>query len=153
MGCPKSSKQSMVTPVARSELGSKRTCPVTGRKFYDLNKDPIVSPYTGQIVPIAAISNVGSTRGRAAANAADTRADEGEELVDPEAGDVELVSLEDADDDAAPAKKAPAGDEDVDGDDEDIGGDDDAAFIEDDEDSDDDVSDLIDGDISDDEEA
>jgi uncharacterized protein (TIGR02300 family) len=27
-------------------LGTKRTCPETGKKFYDLGKDPIVSPYT-----------------------------------------------------------------------------------------------------------
>ena len=34
--------------VAKSELGTKRIDPETGRKFYDLNKDPIVSPYTGK---------------------------------------------------------------------------------------------------------
>ena len=38
--------------VAKAELGTKRVCPVTGRKFYDLNKDPVISPYTGEIVPI-----------------------------------------------------------------------------------------------------
>jgi uncharacterized protein (TIGR02300 family) len=37
--------------VAKPELGTKRVCPVTGRKFYDLNKDPIVSPYTGKSYP------------------------------------------------------------------------------------------------------
>jgi hypothetical protein len=31
-------------PVAKSELGTKRVCPDTGRKFYDLNKTPVVSP-------------------------------------------------------------------------------------------------------------
>src|SRR5205814_3141458 len=36
--------------VAKAELGTKRVCPVTGRKFYDLNKDPVISPYTGEIV-------------------------------------------------------------------------------------------------------
>ena len=40
--------------MAKSELGTKRVCPETGRKFYDLNKNPVVSPYTGKIVPIAA---------------------------------------------------------------------------------------------------
>ena len=41
--------------VAKAELGTKRVCPVTGRKFYDLNKDPVVSPYTGEIVPITVL--------------------------------------------------------------------------------------------------
>jgi hypothetical protein len=39
--------------VAKPELGTKRVCPETGRKFYDLNKDPIVSPYTGKEYPIS----------------------------------------------------------------------------------------------------
>src|SRR5690554_8211337 len=37
--------------VAKPELGTKRICPETGRKFYDLNKDPIVSPDMGHGVP------------------------------------------------------------------------------------------------------
>ena len=37
--------------VAKTELGTKRIDPETGRKFYDLNKDPIVSPYTGKTYP------------------------------------------------------------------------------------------------------
>jgi hypothetical protein len=39
--------------VAKPELGTKRICPETGRKFYDLNKDPIVSPYTGKTYPLS----------------------------------------------------------------------------------------------------
>jgi uncharacterized protein (TIGR02300 family) len=38
--------------VAKAELGTKRICPDTGRKFYDLNKDPVISPYTGKVVPV-----------------------------------------------------------------------------------------------------
>lgn len=30
------------------EWGVKRICPTTGKRFYDLNKSPIVSPYTGE---------------------------------------------------------------------------------------------------------
>ena len=37
--------------VAKNDLGTKRIDPETGRKFYDLNKDPIVSPYTGVSYP------------------------------------------------------------------------------------------------------
>jgi len=36
----------------KKEWGVKRVCPKTGKRFYDLNKDPIVSPYTGEIVEL-----------------------------------------------------------------------------------------------------
>ena len=36
----------------KEEWGVKRICPTTGRRFYDLNKDPIVSPYTGEVVTL-----------------------------------------------------------------------------------------------------
>ena len=36
----------------KEEWGKKRVCPTTGKRFYDLNRTPIVSPYTGQIVNI-----------------------------------------------------------------------------------------------------
>lgn len=42
--------------VARPELGIKRTCPTTGRKFYDLNKNPVVSPYSGEVVPSSVLT-------------------------------------------------------------------------------------------------
>ena len=32
--------------MAEEAWGVKRVCPETGKRFYDLNKDPIVSPYT-----------------------------------------------------------------------------------------------------------
>ncbi|TNC52448.1 TIGR02300 family protein [Rubellimicrobium rubrum] len=36
----------------KEEWGKKRICPTTGKRFYDLNRTPIVSPYTGQVVSI-----------------------------------------------------------------------------------------------------
>ena len=36
----------------KEEWGVKRVCPTTGKRFYDLNKDPIVSPYTGELIEI-----------------------------------------------------------------------------------------------------
>jgi len=33
----------------KEEWGVKRVCPTTGKRFYDLNKNPIVSPYTGEV--------------------------------------------------------------------------------------------------------
>lgn len=34
----------------KEEWGVKRVCPTTGKRFYDLNRSPIVSPYTGEVV-------------------------------------------------------------------------------------------------------
>ncbi len=34
----------------KEEWGTKRVCPTTGKRFYDLNADPIVSPYSGEVV-------------------------------------------------------------------------------------------------------
>jgi uncharacterized protein (TIGR02300 family) len=36
----------------KAEWGTKRICPTTGKRFYDLNRTPIVSPYTGEVVDI-----------------------------------------------------------------------------------------------------
>ena len=36
----------------KAEWGTKRLCPTSGKRFYDLNKDPIVSPYTGEVVVV-----------------------------------------------------------------------------------------------------
>ncbi len=34
----------------KEEWGVKRICPTTGKRFYDLNRNPIVSPYTGEAI-------------------------------------------------------------------------------------------------------
>lgn len=39
----------------KAEWGTKRICPTTGKRFYDLNRNPIVSPYTGEIVDIETV--------------------------------------------------------------------------------------------------
>ena len=36
----------------KAEWSTKRVCPTTGKRFYDLNRTPIVSPYTGEVVDI-----------------------------------------------------------------------------------------------------
>jgi len=36
----------------KAEWGTKRICPTTGKRFYDLNRTPIVSPYSGEVVDI-----------------------------------------------------------------------------------------------------
>jgi len=124
--------------VAKPELGTKRICPDTGRKFYDLNKTPVISPYTGKVVPIAAAPTRGPRPETAKA-----MQDESETLV-PETGDAEFVSLEDADAEQQGKKPATAGaqveEDDVEMDDESL---DDAAFIEEEEEGDADVTDII----------
>jgi uncharacterized protein (TIGR02300 family) len=128
--------------VAKSELGTKRVCPDTGRKFYDLNKTPVVSPYTGKIVTIAPLP-VSRARQEAA------RAPVPQEVeVAPEAAETEFVSLEDAEAEEQGKKKpATAGAEpDAAAEDEDVEIDeslDDAAFIEEEEEGSDDVTDII----------
>lgn len=39
----------------KAEWGTKRVCPTTGKRFYDLNRSPIISPYTGEIVDIESV--------------------------------------------------------------------------------------------------
>ncbi|MBE0412035.1 TIGR02300 family protein [Yoonia sp.] len=36
----------------KEEWGTKRLCPETGKRFYDLNATPIISPYTGKEVTV-----------------------------------------------------------------------------------------------------
>jgi uncharacterized protein (TIGR02300 family) len=131
--------------VAKPELGTKRVCPVTGRKFYDLNKNPVISPYTGEVVPIAPVL---AARGRPEAKAA--QADEAE-LETVEAG-AEFVSLEDADAEAQGKKSdlPDAVDDDIEVEDD---GTDEDTFIEEDEEGDDDVTDIIGDGIEKDEET
>ena len=126
--------------MAKSDLGTKRVCPDTGRKFYDLGKSPVISPYTGKVVPIVAPVQ---SRSRPEA-ARPVPAAEAETLV-PETQDAEFVSLEDAEAEQQGKKKpAVAGDvsedDEIEGDDESL---DDAAFIEEQEDGDPDVTDII----------
>ena len=137
--------------MAKPELGTKRVCPDTGRKFYDLNKDPVISPYTGKVVPV----EVATTRARPEPAAAVQRAAApAEEAPAPEPQEAELVSLEDADAEAQGTKGAvettePDIEEDVEMD-ETL---DDATFIEEQEEEDADVTDIIGGDIEDEEEG
>ena len=140
--------------MAKPELGTKRVCPVTGRKFYDLNKSPVISPYTGEVVPIAPVPTSRARAEPAAARA--PLAPEPVEAEAPEVADAELVSLEEADAETEGAKKAPATAE-GEGEEEDaeVAGDaaEDDTFLETDEDEGDDVSDIVGGDIETEEET
>lgn len=130
--------------MAKAELGTKRICPVTGRKFYDLNKDPVVSPFTGESYPRSYFEPAVRGSSRAEPRGA-------VEEVETEDTEAEVISLEEADEEAAAPAKVVVGD-DVDVDDDIEAGDDDT-FLEEDEDDGDDVSDLIGEGLEDDEEA
>ncbi|CAN7258877.1 TIGR02300 family protein [Pararhizobium sp. LjRoot238] len=120
--------------MAKAELGTKRIDPETGRKFYDLNKDPIVSPYTGKSYPLSFFEET------SVAKVLEKAAEEDEiQEVDAESTEVELVSLEDADGEATGGDDLPdLGDDDVE-----IEGDDDDTFLEEDDEDEDGLSDLI----------
>lgn len=129
--------------MANPKLGTKRVCPETGRKFYDLNRDPIVSPYTGRSYPLSYFNGP-----------AEIEEEEEIEEADTEIEAVETVSLEDADDEAAGGKDE--GDElpDLEGDEEiDLGDEEDDTFLAEEEDEEDDVSGILGGGREDDEEV
>ncbi|MGR9437717.1 TIGR02300 family protein [Rhizobium leguminosarum] len=118
--------------MAKAELGTKRTDPETGKKFYDLNRDPIVSPYTGKSYPLSFFEETSAI--------AEVAEEDEVAEVDTENTEVELVSLEDADEAAAGDDIPDIGDDDV----EIEGDDDDDTFLTPDEDDDDDdMSDII----------
>jgi uncharacterized protein (TIGR02300 family) len=133
--------------VAKAELGTKRVCPTTGRKFYDLNKDPVISPYTGEVVPIAVLPT--SRRHAPVAPIAPLAP----EVEAPEPADVELVPLEEADAEAEGGKKEAV----AEGEEEEVevadGGAEDDTFLETDEDEGDDVSDIVGGEREDEEDT
>jgi uncharacterized protein (TIGR02300 family) len=121
--------------LAKDVRGTKREDPETGKKFYDLNKDPIVSPYTGKSYPRSYFEQ------NAPRKAGRDEEDEEEEVEIEEVAAVvpdepEVISLEDADaEEASEADEAIPDVEDVE-DVEDIGTDDADAFLEEDEEED-----------------
>jgi uncharacterized protein (TIGR02300 family) len=123
--------------LAKDQRGTKREDPDTGKKFYDLNKDPIVSPYTGKSYPRSFFDQNVVARAKAAPERTEDDEDEEvevEEVVDAAAP--EIVSLEDADAEEAGAEGEEIPDvEDV----EDLGDDDADVFLEEDEDEDEDL--------------
>jgi uncharacterized protein (TIGR02300 family) len=139
--------------VAKSDLGTKRIGPTTGKKFYDLNKTPVISPYTGEVVPIV-VAPPPRVRGEAA-RAAAAAASAAEATPEPAEAE-ELVSLEEADAEEKTGKvkaAVPESEDDIEVDETlDDDEDDDSTFIADEEEGDEDVTDII-GDVGSDEET
>ena len=74
----------------KEEWGVKRVCPTTGKRFYDLNKDPIVSPYTGEIVELET--------GKSRSITADAEDAETKKMKDSDVGsDAEVLDDDDVD--------------------------------------------------------
>lgn len=121
--------------MAKPELGTKRVCPETGRKFYDLNRDPIVSPFTGKTYPLSYFEDT------AISKVIEKEQEEEIAEVDTETGGMEMVSLEEADEEASGGSDNDLPD--IEDDEVDLGDDDDDTFLEEDEDEDDDVSGII----------
>jgi uncharacterized protein (TIGR02300 family) len=120
--------------LANPDRGTKREDPDTGKKFYDLNKDPIVSPYTGKSYPRSFFEQGLKTRSPVERD----EEEEEEAAVEEVAGSgPQIVSLEEADAEEAGEDEIPevADVEDV----EDIGEDDADVFLEEDEDEEDDL--------------
>ncbi|MGH1332092.1 MAG: TIGR02300 family protein [Paracoccaceae bacterium] len=83
--------------------GVKRLCPTSGKRFYDMGRSPIVSPYTGEVVTFDA--NNKSRVAAADKNTAKVVEEEDDDLVDDDAvvldDDVDIDDdlLDDDDDD------------------------------------------------------
>lgn len=118
------------------DRGTKREDPETGKKFYDLNRDPIVSPYTGKSYPRSYFEQNAVSR-KAVEREEEEEEVEVEEVAEP--GAPEIVSLEDADAEEAGEEEAIADVEDVE-DVEDLGDDEADVFLEEDEDEDEDLA-------------
>lgn len=130
--------------MANSERGTKRTDPDTGKKFYDLNMDPIVSPYTGKSYPRSFFDTLAV--GKATASRKIDDEDETEEEDEVEASAPEMVTLEEADAEESGGEDIPDTD-DVEVDEE-LGDDEEDVFLEE---EDDDADDGLGFDVGDDE--
>ncbi|MEP1586994.1 MAG: TIGR02300 family protein [Tateyamaria sp.] len=97
----------------KEEWGTKRLCPTTGKRFYDMNRSPIVSPYTGDVVEvdnsktrmIAADAEDAVT----AKAKAETASDDEDQVVDDDDVDVDLdddlLDDDDEDEDTVPLEE------------------------------------------------
>jgi len=76
----------------KEEWGTKRICPTTGKRFYDLNRVPVVSPYTGEVV------DIDSARRKIAAAVIGRTAPEKDTSANDELEADDLLEAEDSDD-------------------------------------------------------
>ena len=98
--------------MANAEWGTKRLCPTTGKRFYDLNKDPIISPYSGEVVEVDNSKSrmiAADAEDAVTAKAKKGDVDDDETLVDDDDVDVDLdddiLDDDDDDDDTVPLEE------------------------------------------------
>ena len=95
----------------KEEWGVKRVCPTTGKRFYDLNKDPIVSPYTGEVVELTTSKTrmiAADTEDMSSKGAKVSELDAEDVVIDDEDVDVDLgddLLEEDDEDDNVPLEE------------------------------------------------
>ncbi len=89
----------------KEEWGVKRVCPTTGKRFYDLGRDPVVSPYTGEVVQLDTGNKsrvlIKDEKDKSAKSEDDVLIDDNDDL-DTDSADVDLgddVLDDDADED------------------------------------------------------
>ncbi|EEB86501.1 TIGR02300 family protein [Roseobacter sp. GAI101] len=94
------------------EWGTKRLCPTTGKRFYDLNKSPIISPYSGEVVEVDSSKSrmiAADAEDAVTAKAKKSDVDDDENLVDDDDVDVDLdddiLDDDDDDDDTVPLEE------------------------------------------------
>ncbi len=128
--------------MVKPELGTKRACPSCAARFYDLLKNPIVCPKCGvSFIAAAILPSKGDMPAAAVAQP------KPREVVadDVEVADVELVSLEDAEEpDTADDETAGIEDVDLGEDAEAAEGEEDDTFLVEEEEEGDNVTGLID---------
>lgn len=105
----------------KEEWGTKRICPTTQKRFYDLGKSPVISPYTGEVVTLdtgkGSRTMVADKADKDAVKKDETEDDEVVVLDDDDDTDADLGDdvLEDDDDDDVSLdeiKDVPASDDD-----------------------------------------
>ena len=81
--------------MAKEEWGTKRICPETGKRFYDLNNNPVISPYTGKAIMLDKSSpDKVKSKMKSAENKKDEKFEESDELLNI---DDDLILDEEAD--------------------------------------------------------
>ena len=117
--------------MAKPELGTKRIDPETGRKFYDLNNDPIVSPYTG-------ISYPRSYFEQGASSAVEDVEELEQKELDSEDEGPEIIALEESEEETKSEDDLPEIEDEVD-----VDLNEDDTFLEEEQEEEDDVTGII----------
>ena len=119
--------------MTKAELGTKRTCPNCGTRYYDLNRSPIICPRCGTQFELAAVT--------ARARPAPAKPVAVVPEVEIEKEVVETVSLEEADDEVAATGTVK-----VEGEEDEIEGEEDDTFLAPEDEEDENVEDIV-GDV------